>query len=902
MSEDGHEEEREQREEAVKVVVVGNSGVGKSFLANVLLGHESFAHSASAGSVTSRVEWEASRGRSGRALEVYNTPGLIEADAGSVGRNKRCIREAFETHAGLRCLVLFVFSAGTGGRVAAEDVSGWEAVKGFLQPEARRCSAAIAFVVNQVPALDSGPERDDYQAGVVRTLAAMCGATSFSGRTLFVDYIPCKRTRSDFEAPQMRRARATLLGAIDDLLPRATHIMPAKNAVIELEHDRLRTEIAEIGRHLDDVQRTHQEETQRQAAEHSKELEKIKKENECGLLKLHEANERQLETINEKLKSSKKALQESHEALEKAQRQRQSLCVAQTPAYAAPPLPCYFGMHGPYYSNFNPGNYWEMESQRASLAGHDIMDALLLFLVLGAIGAFYMGFSIGGNDAANSIATIIGSRSLPYRKAMLLGMCCEFLGGVLIASFVASTIRKGIADPKMWETDYERKELANGMLSTLLASGTFVTTCSLLGMPVSTTHAVVSGLVTFGLYTKGPGAINGKQVRDIAVMWVASPVMGFVLTLLFWKALLLTVHRSPLPPRQAVRRWLPVYVGLTLLVIVVFLMYSGLKALKLQYPLWLPIAIGGPLAFVTAVAADRWLVPALDRVQEEADKRAGTASVQAQRPSRLPAWLRRFLDWLDQDVVGDMMAAKMSEAGLRRAKELRMDILGPGGVSPAVSPAVTPKPAPKEPERIDIGSSTDALEGGADQVSKEDLEMIDAWNAYHSEVVALGDHSFGKAFAVMQMFTSGFVAFSHAANAQLHRKWTPPFYIALLGATSFVVGIAVLGRFVNNTMSFKVSAMSPSSGWASDLAVSIVMVFASIQGYPISSTHTVIGSITAIGFLNYGLRGVRWKLLSKIVASWVLTFALSAGATLALFKLFQLAYHEDDDASSLGSL
>eukprot|EP00727_Mastigamoeba_balamuthi_P006504 m51a1_g2474 hypothetical protein (677) ;mRNA; r:51242-53921 len=521
------------------------------------------------------------------------------------------------------------------------------------------------------------------------------------------------------------------------------------------------------------------------------------------------------------------------------------------------------------------------------------MDALLLFLVLGAIGAFYMGVSIGGNDAANSIATIIGSRSLPYRKAMLLGMCCEFLGGVLIASFVASTIRKGIADPSLWQSDYDRLELANGMLSTLLASGTFVTTCSLLGMPVSTTHAVVSGLVTFGLYTKGPASINKSQVRDIAVMWVASPVLGFLLTLVFWKAVLFTVHKTPMP-RQAARRWLPVFIGLTLLVIVVFLMFSGLKALKLAYPLWLPFAVGVPLAVVAAVVSSCWLMPHLERLQRDADQR-GDAEIVA--PSRMPSWLARLGRWMDEDVIGALLGTKMTDAGLRKAAELQMDVLGPGGVSPAVTPPATPLLVPKgltlvdeeqhsesSPEAVVVYTHAAPLETAETEleVTREDAEIIEAWSIYRREMSTLGDRSYGRAFAVLQMFTSGFVAFSHAANdvpncigplgaiIALHGgssvgSWTPPFYIALLGAVAFVVGIAVLGPFVNKTLGFKVSAMSPSSGWASDLAVASVMAFASVRGYPISSTHTVIGSITAIGFLNHGVRGVRWRLLAKIV-------------------------------------
>eukprot|EP00727_Mastigamoeba_balamuthi_P005070 m51a1_g14561 hypothetical protein (383) ;mRNA; f:1031694-1035491 len=313
-------------ENPVKVLVVGNSGVGKSFLANVLLGHESFAHSTSVRSVTSRVEWEHSHAEDSDAtdLEVFNIPGLIEADPANVERNKQCIRQAFETHSNYRSVVLFVFGASKGGRVVAEDVSGWEAIKGFLQPEARRFNVAIAFVVNQVPIIDSDDERADYQAEMVRTLADMCGATSFSGRTYFVDQIPRKRTREDYSAPEMKLVRGTLLSALRALLPRALPIVPERDAVIELERDRLKREIQEISHHLSEVEQRHSEEMKARTEEHLRALAQVKEENERRLREMRESSERQLAAINAELQRNQRLLEENREALERAHRENKT--------------------------------------------------------------------------------------------------------------------------------------------------------------------------------------------------------------------------------------------------------------------------------------------------------------------------------------------------------------------------------------------------------------------------------------------------------------------------------------------------------------------------------------------------------------------------------------------------
>ncbi len=78
----------------IGIILAGNTGVGKSFLANVILGKEAFLHKKQARSVTTAVEREDITISWGK-ISVFNIPGLIELEPANIERNKNALRKAF---------------------------------------------------------------------------------------------------------------------------------------------------------------------------------------------------------------------------------------------------------------------------------------------------------------------------------------------------------------------------------------------------------------------------------------------------------------------------------------------------------------------------------------------------------------------------------------------------------------------------------------------------------------------------------------------------------------------------------------------------------------------------------------------------------------------------------------
>lgn len=131
---------------------------------------------------------------------------------------------------------------------------------------------------------------------------------------------------------------------------------------------------------------------------------------------------------------------------------------------------------------------------------------------IGTIFAFLDAWNIGANDAANSWASSVSSRSLTYVQAMCLGAVLEFAGAVGVGGRVADTIRTKIVST----SDFEGSDalLMLGMVCAVVASSVYLTFATKIGMPVSTTHSILGGVLGMGVGALGGGGITWVGYND----------------------------------------------------------------------------------------------------------------------------------------------------------------------------------------------------------------------------------------------------------------------------------------------------------------------------------------------------------------------------------------------------
>ena len=141
---------------------------------------------------------------------------------------------------------------------------------------------------------------------------------------------------------------------------------------------------------------------------------------------------------------------------------------------------------------------------------------LLLLVIILAIG---FGFTNGLNDAANAIATAVGTRALSPRNAVIMASFFNFAGAATGLE-VARTIGKGILI-----------EEAISNLTVIAALASVITWTSLAtyyGLPVSLTHGFIAGLAAAGIAVVGSGAVVWNIMGRVLSAVITAPVLGFV--------------------------------------------------------------------------------------------------------------------------------------------------------------------------------------------------------------------------------------------------------------------------------------------------------------------------------------------------------------------------------------
>ena len=158
-----------------------------------------------------------------------------------------------------------------------------------------------------------------------------------------------------------------------------------------------------------------------------------------------------------------------------------------------------------------------------------------------------------------------------------------------------------------------------------------------------------------------------------------------------------------------------------------------------------------------------------------------------------------------------------------------------------------------------------------------------------------------RVFGVLMIVTACSMAFAHGSNdvanaigpvaavinvAQsgvISAKSALPIWVLMLGGGGIVVGLATFGRHVIATVGERITQLTPSRGFAAELAAATTIVIASGTGIPVSTTHTLVGAVLGVG-LARGIEAIDLRVVMRIFVSWVIT--IPAGAILAIVFFF----------------
>jgi PiT family inorganic phosphate transporter len=153
-------------------------------------------------------------------------------------------------------------------------------------------------------------------------------------------------------------------------------------------------------------------------------------------------------------------------------------------------------------------------------------------LVVGIIVlALLFDFINGMNDAANSVATIVSTRVLKPRQAVIWAAFFNFAAAFFFGVHVATTIGRGIV-----RTETVSPQM---LLATLVGAIVWSYACTHLGIPISVSHALIGGLVGTALVKSGPAALIVPGILKILLFIALAPLLGLglgyaIMVIVFW--------------------------------------------------------------------------------------------------------------------------------------------------------------------------------------------------------------------------------------------------------------------------------------------------------------------------------------------------------------------------------
>ncbi|WP_170931883.1 inorganic phosphate transporter [Brachybacterium massiliense] len=539
---------------------------------------------------------------------------------------------------------------------------------------------------------------------------------------------------------------------------------------------------------------------------------------------------------------------------------------AQSPS-AAPASPGFLG----------PDRNWHLGAGLITLATvvafaiwtftHTGTDVNAFLLIIAIAFGLFMAFNIGGNDVANSFGTSVGAGTLTMKQALVVAAVFEVSGAVLAGGSVTETVRSGIVD--LGGTSIDPMAFVYIMMAALAGAAFWLLLATRMGWPVSTTHAIIGGIVgaavTTGFVTGTGGfeMVQWSEIGKIAVSWILSPLLGGISAYLLFGA----IKRHILAPAA--------------------------RAIAL-----------GSRGYDDAEDDDdddsdgdeRGHVSSSERLGELQQSAFAESAALDLSPGSAGAQFVESTRSLDKKER--KAARKVERRAAYHALEKRVPPLA-AGAAVLLAAMLVFKGLDNVGLNISVG-------GGLLMLT---MLALGVWMATTVFARALKKQTISRAtfimFSWMQVFTACAFAFSHGANdianavgpfaavldvlrtGTMSQEAAVPTAVLIAFGVSLISGLWFVGRKVIHTVGTGLTAMHPSSGFAAELAAATVVLLASVLGLPVSSTHILIGAVLGVGVVNHA---ANWKLMRPIFLAWIITLPAAAGIGAVIVLLLRALF------------
>eukprot|EP00835_Amoeboradix_gromovi_P004074 NODE_298_length_11435_cov_0.210303.p2 type:complete len:489 gc:universal NODE_298_length_11435_cov_0.210303:5912-7378(+) len=459
---------------------------------------------------------------------------------------------------------------------------------------------------------------------------------------------------------------------------------------------------------------------------------------------------------------------------------------------------------------------------------------------LGLVLAFADAYGIGSNDVSNSFSTSVGSGSITLLQACTIAVFTEFFGAVLLGSNTTKTI-SGIVNNDLFE--YNPSLLMLAMCCSLIGSSVWTICASRMGLSVSCTHAVIGAMCGAVLISFGPEAINwsfSSGIGKIVASWVAAPfVSGVVAVVLFLSTRnYVLIHHNSFERAQKAVPW---YFALAFFINTFLIVSESGFFKRLELSLFTKTGCSLLIASVSFGFTKFNFVPWMVRnIENNEDLKFHHMFYISQVPTQPIRKLK-----IKQIEANNTFVDKLKGYMLR-------------GVNKDIREG-------KDSEHVD------KVHGAAEIFDSKTEEMYSYLQVFTAICASIAHGSNDVSNAIGPLSTIYYVY----KNNKVPDEVPVPMELLVFGGIAIDIGLFTLGYAVISSLGHKITLLSPSRGFCSEMATSLTVVVASSMGIPLSTTHCITGAMTCIGLCNGTWRAINWKMLGKTFFSWVVTLPMA---------------------------
>jgi phosphate/sulfate permease len=519
------------------------------------------------------------------------------------------------------------------------------------------------------------------------------------------------------------------------------------------------------------------------------------------------------------------------------------------------------------------------------------------FMLIAVIAlALIFDFINGFHDAANSIATVVSTKVLSPFQAVVWAAFFNFIAFFIFKDHsVAATIAKSVKEVFIDSSNNPLPMIMSGLISAI--AWNLITWWY--GIPSSSSHTLIGGFAGAFLAAFGWQAINSGVIWATVIFIFVAPLAGMIMSYLISAWFLNSFSKGPGMK----------IVSLTIIVLVVFAVSNAMEYKK-------DFKGGSAYTLIFEEPVNKDDLKTILTFKTEDMK---------EYPPVIQAGIQESGEEDKSGKVFVLRTDYLQSAGIEENKELTSEVIA--GISASGMTAnilETHRILEDSPDRFDTSNLKNNFETYWLKVVFHGSNF--KWILLGFIVVVMGIFTLflssmqnsraNNNFKKLQLFSSAAFSIGHGGNdaqkvmgiisvaliagGQISSMKEMPNWVPLSCYAAIALGTMSGGWKIVKTMGAKITKVTPFEGVAAETAGAITLFFTEglkfpwkmggevIKGIPVSTTHTITGSIIGVG-ITKRVSAVKWGVTGKLLVAWIITIPISAliGAlTYCVIKLF----------------